>query len=275
MIKDRFSIGEMSKLHNIPVKTLRYYDEIGLFKPMEVDGNNSYRYYSIEQFEQLNTIKYLKFLGLPLKEIQRHLEIRDAGLFLELLKNQRETTQTIIEQLELVKNQFHNRIEEIEGFLNRELIEEPIMKTLPLRMIVSLHEPISSEYEWELALRRLVEKTNGNPMLFIGRVGLTVSQENLRINKFDEYNSVFILWEEPLDEMQMVSYLRKGDYACIYYRGNHSVSKEYYDRLLQFIDDTGYEIEGDSIERTVINQYITCDNSKYITEIQIPVKKTY
>jgi DNA-binding transcriptional MerR regulator len=29
-MKDRFSIGEMSRLHNIPIKTLRYYDKVGL-----------------------------------------------------------------------------------------------------------------------------------------------------------------------------------------------------------------------------------------------------
>ncbi|MBP2664195.1 MAG: MerR: Hg(II)-responsive transcriptional regulator [Firmicutes bacterium] len=67
-MKNRFSIGEMSKLHNVPVKTLRYYDDIGLFKPTKVDESSKYRYYSIEQFEQLNTITYLKFSGLPLKE---------------------------------------------------------------------------------------------------------------------------------------------------------------------------------------------------------------
>lgn len=272
-MKDRFNIGEMSRLHNIPIKTLRYYDEIGLFKPIEVDGNNRYRYYSTEQFEQLNTIKYLKFLGLSLKEIQRHLEIRDIGSFLELLKNQKEITETTIRRLESVKNQFCKRIEEIEEFLNMDIIEEPILKTLPVRAIVSLHEPIYSEYEWELALRRLAAKTNGNPALFIGRVGLTVSRENLHDKKFDEYNSVFILWEETIDEAQAISYLQEGDYACIHYRGNHSESKKHYDTLMRFIEEVGYEIEGDSIERTVINQYITSDINKCITEIQIPVKK--
>lgn len=273
-MKDRFSIGEMSKLHNIPVKTLRYYDEIGLFKPVKIDRNNRYRYYSIEQFEQLNTIKYLKFLGLSLKEIQRHLEIRDVGSFLELLKNQKSITEATIRRLESVNNQFSKRIEEIEKFLNIEITEKPILKKLPVRAIISLNEPMHSEYEWELALRRLAEKTNGTPALFIGRVGLTVSQKKLHDKKFDEYNSVFILWEEPTDNMQSVSYLREGVYACIHYRGNHSASKRYYDILLRFIEDAGYEIEGDSIERTIINQYITCDNSKYLTEIQIPVRKT-
>ena len=55
-MKDLFTIGEMSKLFNINIKTLRYYDEIDLFKPIIIDRTNNYRYYSTEQFEQLNTI---------------------------------------------------------------------------------------------------------------------------------------------------------------------------------------------------------------------------
>ncbi|WP_276527243.1 MerR family transcriptional regulator [Brevibacillus reuszeri] len=55
-----FLIGEISKLFQMDVRTLRYYDEIDLFKPTHVDERTGYRYYTIEQFEQLNTILYLK-----------------------------------------------------------------------------------------------------------------------------------------------------------------------------------------------------------------------
>lgn len=34
--RDRLTVGEVAKLHNIPAKTLRYWDEIGLFKPLIV-----------------------------------------------------------------------------------------------------------------------------------------------------------------------------------------------------------------------------------------------
>lgn len=272
-MRDRFSIGEMSKLHNVPIKTLRYYDEIGLFKPIEVDGNNGYRYYSIEQFEQLNTITYLKFLGLPLKEIKRHMEIRDVDSFLELLKKQREITEITMKRLALVNRQFCKRIEEIEGFLHTDLMEEPFLQTLPARGIISLQQPLHSEYEWEVALTRLAAKNKETPALIIGKVGLTVSKMNLYSNKFDEYNSIFILQEEQVEPARPVSYLPAGSYACIHYRGNHSQSAEYYSKLLHFIAEQGCEIVGDAIERTVINQYITRDNDKYITELQIPVLK--
>ena len=64
-------IGEFSRLSLTPVSALRYYDEIGLLRPVEVDGFTSYRYYSAEQLPVLNRITALKDLGLSLAEIAR------------------------------------------------------------------------------------------------------------------------------------------------------------------------------------------------------------
>lgn len=61
-------IGEFSQLTNIPVKTLRYYSNIGLLKPASVEDNN-YRYYGIEQLSKLNRILDLKETGFTLNEI--------------------------------------------------------------------------------------------------------------------------------------------------------------------------------------------------------------
>ncbi len=41
------SIGEFSKISHLTMKTLRYYDEIGLLKPAFIDPKNGYRYYDI------------------------------------------------------------------------------------------------------------------------------------------------------------------------------------------------------------------------------------
>ena len=62
-----FKIGEFSKLSQVTVKTLRYYDEIGLLKPAEVDRFTSYRYYSARQLPRLHRILALKDLGLSLE----------------------------------------------------------------------------------------------------------------------------------------------------------------------------------------------------------------
>ena len=49
------TIGEFSNICKVSTKTLRYYAEIGLLEPSEVNPENGYRYYAIEQLEGNNT----------------------------------------------------------------------------------------------------------------------------------------------------------------------------------------------------------------------------
>jgi len=65
-------IGEFSKLTGVPIRTLRYYDEIDLFKPAEIDLFTDYRYYNEEQIEDLELINKLKSVGFTLEEIKQN-----------------------------------------------------------------------------------------------------------------------------------------------------------------------------------------------------------
>ncbi len=69
-----YKIGKFSRLVNVPVKTLRYYDEINLFKPQEIDLFSGYRYYSEKQIDDLEVILSLKEVGFSLEEIKKILE---------------------------------------------------------------------------------------------------------------------------------------------------------------------------------------------------------
>ena len=66
-------IGEFSKLAKTTVKTLRYYDEIGLLKPVFVD-DNGYRYYIIDQLNDLLKIVELRTLDMPIAFIKETLQ---------------------------------------------------------------------------------------------------------------------------------------------------------------------------------------------------------
>lgn len=57
MDKNLFSIGEVSKIKDITIKTLRYYHKIGILTPKVIDENTGYRYYSIDQFIYIDIIK--------------------------------------------------------------------------------------------------------------------------------------------------------------------------------------------------------------------------
>ena len=55
-MKKLLSIGEVSRINDVPVKTLRYYDEIDLLKPYYINEETGYPYYSYEQFYVIDAI---------------------------------------------------------------------------------------------------------------------------------------------------------------------------------------------------------------------------
>lgn len=68
------SIGKVSKLKNISIKSLRYYDRIGILKPAFVNSRTNYRYYTKEQLYLLDAITLCIKLGIPLKDLNGYVE---------------------------------------------------------------------------------------------------------------------------------------------------------------------------------------------------------
>lgn len=75
-----YKIGDFSKKVSITIKTLRYYDEINLFKPSYIDDFTGYRYYTDEQIEQIKKIIMLKELNLSLKDIADYLKTGNLSI---------------------------------------------------------------------------------------------------------------------------------------------------------------------------------------------------
>jgi len=91
-----FQIGEFSKLTQITIRMLRYYDEAGLLKPAEIDPWTGYRMYSVEQIPVLNKIIYLRDSGFTVSEIAAALSIKDDySLVSQLDRKQLEVEQAI------------------------------------------------------------------------------------------------------------------------------------------------------------------------------------
>lgn len=63
------TVKEVSDLTGVSVRTLHYYDEIGLLKPSCV-GENGYRLYGEDKLEELRQILFFRELSLPLGEIR-------------------------------------------------------------------------------------------------------------------------------------------------------------------------------------------------------------
>lgn len=87
------TIGEFSSICRVSTKTLRYYAEIGLILPEEINLENGYRYYSINQLETMLFINRLKAYHFSLEEIKAILESEEAmddKLYAALSKKKKE-----------------------------------------------------------------------------------------------------------------------------------------------------------------------------------------
>ncbi len=67
-----YTVKKLSELSGVTVRTLHFYEEIGLLKPA-YHGSNGYRYYEEKELLQLQQILFFKELGLSLKQIQKVL----------------------------------------------------------------------------------------------------------------------------------------------------------------------------------------------------------
>ena len=65
----RLTTAQFAKLHEVNKRTLHYYDEIGLFRPL-TKAENGYRYYDISQSIDFEYIRMLKELNMSIEEIE-------------------------------------------------------------------------------------------------------------------------------------------------------------------------------------------------------------
>lgn len=247
MDRQLFSIGEMARLFQLSVSSIRHYEALGLLTPEYVDPATSYRYYGPRQFEVFNTIRYLRALDMPLEEIADFLHNRDVDKIEEKLRVQKEA---------VAQKQRHlARIErKIDAQLQR------------------LHDAqVSPLGEIELSTSRLAA-AQAEAVIFLGKVGFGISLQHLQAQRYEHYDGVFLLLDEAdrFDGDAML--LPAAPCVRVRFRGHHLQSPEQYRRLTQYMQANSLEICGFSREITIIDQGLTNDTEKFVTEITIPVR---
>jgi DNA-binding transcriptional MerR regulator len=96
----RYQIGHFSLLTRLPVKTLRYYHEVGLLEPDHVDAQSGYRYYSSDQVELARLIRHLRQLEFSVDACKDALaRISSGEPIAELVAAQRAAVRSRIAEL--------------------------------------------------------------------------------------------------------------------------------------------------------------------------------
>ena len=268
-----FQIGEVSKLFHISVSILRHYDKIGLLRPEVTDPKSGYRYYSVRQFECLNTIRYLRALDMPLEKISVFLNNRDVEHIRRLLLEQKNSVESRLQELANIQKKIENRLAQINDALHSVLYTVQIEEK-PARRLAFLRKKLlpKNYLDLEHSIRELEQKQEQS-VTFLGKVGLGITKESLMQRQFQPYEMVFIVLDEEDTFQGETLYLPQETCAVIRFQGSHSQAARYYKQLMDYLEETGNTVCGFSKEITMIDDGLTNDTSKFVTEIQIPVYK--
>jgi DNA-binding transcriptional MerR regulator len=266
-------IGDFAKLSQVTVKTLRYYDEMGLIKPIEIDRFTGYRYYTFDQLPRLNRILALKDLGLSLEQVAQVLE---CDLSAEQLRGmlrlkQVELQQRLQEEQERLAR-VEARLRQIEQENQMSTYEVVIKKVEPVN-VASVRDIIPAYPEqgrlWE-ELERQLRIQNVTP---IGPCFTLYHSDEPEIDaEVCEPVGSLVAARGRLQSRQLPAV---ETMACVVHHGPFVTIGEAYTAILKWIEANGYQIIGPG--REIYLQPPTQPGSQTdpgtVTEVQFPVEK--
>lgn len=271
------SIGEFSKICKVSTKTLRYYEEIGLLNPDEINPETGYRYYSISQLKIMLLINRLKAYHFSLDEIKTILEIAegnpDEQLWL-ILNHKRLEIQQKITALEYTLKQISSDImnlkkaKPIMAFLDDievRLVETETVNILYLRRMMSIDDYAAGYGKY---FNRLYEKIAIDKLTLLG--------PPLTVYHSPEYDPAGIDTEFALPIKEPVTGTREFP-GCLcaksILKGSYSELSSVFARLREWVENEGYELAISPYEVYLTDPNLTANPENNVTEVYFPVKK--
>lgn len=264
-----FSIGEFSKLAQLPVKTLRYYHDEGLLVPKFVDPETGYRYYEQSQIETARAIIYLRSLEFPLSEIKELLKPGGEHDLLAVLERQQAAIKKRIRQLrKAVKSLDQFIIEERENQTMAQIVEHVQEKVVEPMVVAG----IRTKGRYSDCGRLFGQLGRGFGRHICGRPMLLHYDSEYRENDAD-FEACMPIRKTKAVEGVSVRELPGGRCVSLVHRGPYEQLGRSYAHVFQYVNDHKYKALSPTRE-----VYIKCagmffkgNPKNYLTEIQILV----
>jgi DNA-binding transcriptional MerR regulator len=267
-------IRDFARLAEVSMTTLRYYDEIGLLKPIQVDPETGYRFYTMDQLPQLHRIVALKELGLGLTQIA---EILDKGVSpfalqgMLQLKQAQLQQQIQAEQEQLVRVEARLRSLEQGSSLPT---YEVVLKVSRSITGVSLHAPTgdrADQADWiDIMLKRygvkpidhlLVVHTESDDECTPGSVKMVAPVDGRDVDR------LLIRSEGRLSRCSLPAFPHM---ASTLHHGHPTLALPAYQALGTWMENNAYTIVGPR-RKVRLRREDNLDDA--LTEIQFPVEK--
>lgn len=266
-----YQIGLFSKICRVTIKTLHYYDDIGLLVPAYINPVNGYRFYTSEQLMKFHHIMSLRQLGFSITEI--------------VALTQEENPSHIIEQRRLELEQqirdVTDKLSRINHYLRQKkenvMLYQAVLKEIPECIVYSrrfVTPDFSSYIEMIPPIGKEVLKTNPDLTLATPAYCFTLyhdkeyKEKNIdvefceAVNDFGKNEGGIIF--QVIPAITAVTVMHKGPYDTL---------RNAYIYLMQWIEDNGYLLSDSPRESYIDGIWNKKDAAEWMTEIQFPVTK--
>jgi len=252
-------VSDIAKLTGLNTRTFHYYDEIGLFSPMQRDGNG-YRYYSLEQLYDLGLILSLKELGIPLKEIKALLASEEVT-FQRMLEEKKLEAERKIQSLRDIQDVIDRKLrlfalaEEAEDEVAIVDLSEEYLKLSEPTVGATDHQLIESGYDL------LMER--GAYFLMNNDYGTMMHHASTDVNQVDY---IFLTTAEGDADFVKPA----GRYLRYIHKGDEGKLEASYAAIREFVRVHELKVEGYFYEKALV-EHAQSNHDAYIMEIQVKV----
>lgn len=266
-------IGYFSLISQVPVKTLRYYDDIGLLPAVHVDQFTGYRYYTTEQLPRLSRILALKDLGLSLEQIAQLL---DRNL----------SSEQLVAMLQLRQAQLLGEVTELQAQLRR--VEVRLRQATEGHM-TNYEIVLKTVKPMLVASQRMIVPTNDQVPAYLGRAYDAVCA-HMDKHSLKPTGPCFTVWyslpqmenedveaafpidrEIPSGEQVQVHTLPEAYVASAVHHGNFDNFTQAHAAILKWAEANGYQPLDQYREIYIVGP--GQDPGNTTTEVQIAVKR--
>ncbi len=268
-----FKIGEFSKLSRVPVKTLRYYHQIGLLEPDQIDGFTGYRYYTAVQLTRLNHILALKDLGFSLEQIGQMVDddLSPEQIRSLLRMKQAELAQQIeTEQSRLAR--LESRLEQIER--EAKLPDyEIVVKQVEATRIAGVRDIVANYEGFGQLYQELFTAIGQHRVVPTGPVMGIYYDEEYKESDVDIETAVPVIGGSLPKGRVVIRELPGAQMASLIMPGPYDYFSRAYQALLTWVAGSDYRIIGPNREIYLRGPGDGVDPAGFVTEIQVPVAK--
>ncbi|SDZ86639.1 DNA-binding transcriptional regulator, MerR family [Thalassobacillus cyri] len=267
-----YRIGLFSQMSKTTVKTLRYYDEVGILRPAYIDKRTGYRYYTSDQLGALHEIIALRQIGFSIEEISQLMKGEQVMGVLE--KRRAEIEKEFYEAADKL-SRINHYIDEQKGSIAMNY--KAVIKELP-ECMVYYKKMVVPDYDAYFEMIPAIgrEVLEANPSLelaepaysFIVYLDGEYKEKNFKVEFCEAV-------DQAGNETEAIKFkkITRTTAVSVLHLGAYDKLGEAYAYAIKWIENNGYAVTDHPRESYIDGIWNKENEEEWLTELQIPVSR--